>query len=149
MPTIIAADPTKALAAYLKATVGDLVSGRVYRPELPQPVDKSMAQACLVIRPAGGGKMFGQGQLRVFDPVIDVICYGGSALEAHEVALAVVIALKQLTVGVWENCKLYWARVAGGPLPLLDPQTLWPASLVSTQVMHAQTAGTEDPGNRH
>jgi hypothetical protein len=105
-----------------------------------------MPQACIVVRPAGGYKLFGTGLMPVADPTLDVICYGTVEQEAYDIARPAVSALRQLTQSVWENTKLYWARIAGGPLPLVDPQTFWPAVWIGIQVMHAEiaTAGDDD-----
>jgi hypothetical protein len=146
-----AADPTKAIAAYLQARVGSLLvqtpSGlqgiaagvpAVFRPDMPLTFDQAMPAACIIVRPAGGYTMYGKGQLPVGDPRIDMVCYGAVRLQADQIARACVVALKQLSEQIWEDTLLYWAQISAGPLPLPDQQTLWPASLVSAQVMHGE-----------
>lgn len=138
-----AADPTAALASYLLTTEVDaLTSGRVFRPKLPKAEveSKQMPRACVVIRPAGGYTLFGGGQVPMGDPRMDIFCYGATALEAQQLARTVAIALRALTRQTFEGCVLYWARVTGGPLPLVDPSTQWDYCLVSAQVMHAERA---------
>lgn len=151
MTTVTLADPAAALCAFLQASVGDLLDQGpngplVYRPSLPEKVDPKMPQACIVVRPAGGYKLFGTGRLPVADPVLDLMCYGAVEQQAYTIAVASAQALRQLTMSVWENCKLYWAHISAGPVPLPDAQTLWSACFLSTQVMYAEvaTAGTED-----
>jgi hypothetical protein len=131
------------MCAYLRAAVGDLVEDRVWRPQVPQQKMAIMPTAAIAVRRAGGYKLFGGSQMPVSDPVLDFMCYGSNAAEAELVSSAVATALKQLSMTVWENTMLYWAVISGGPLPMVDTQTLWPGQLLSAQVMHAdyQTAG--------
>jgi hypothetical protein len=130
-----AADPSASICAYLLNTMGDLVEGRIFRPDLPKSEDQYMPRACLLVRAAGGYKLFGGGYMPVGDPLIHVIAYGVSAQEAASLSRSVYIALKQLTPGVWENTHLRWARIAMGPTPDFDDNVLWPLSVVSAQVM--------------
>lgn len=150
MSTPTVADPAAGLCAYLSTAIGDLLDDvpaghgmtgpALFRPTLPEWADASMPLASIVIRPAGGYKMFGAGLLPVADPVLDLVCYAGAQQQAYLIAAAAARALKQLTVGIYDGTKLYWAKVAGGPIPLPDQQTLWPACWLGTQVMHAETA---------
>lgn len=134
-----AADPTAAIAAYLLAQpeLSAMVDDRVFRPELPRVQEKFMPRECIVVRRAGGYTMYGRTNLPVADPRIDVLCYGGSRLSSENIAGEVVLALKAIERVIWENTLLYWARIGIGPLPLIDPDTLWPFCVVSAQVMHA------------
>jgi hypothetical protein len=144
--TITTADPLRAVAAYLKASpVAPMLEpgphgASVYRPTLPETIQDDMPFACIVVRPAGGYTLFGTGLLPVADPRIDFTCYAGTPQESYEIAVATARTLKQLQMSVWENTKLYWARVAGGPIPLPDTDTLWPATWLSAQVMYAEIA---------
>lgn len=143
--TVTAADPSKALAAYLKTTeVSAVVAGRVYRPELPAADIKGghMPRACIVIRRAGGYGLFGGGNVPLGDPTLDLFCYGETWLQADQVAAAVIPALRSLRGGTFENARLYWARIAGGPNPFADPETNWPCLVVSAQVAHYELAVT-------
>ena len=140
------ADPVAALCAYLAHSVGDrLAQGplgpQVFATQLPPGQDQNMPQPCLLVRRAGGYKMFNLGNLPLADPTLDIVCYGTVPLEGDQIATAVALALKQLTQSVWENTLLYWARIAGGPVPLPDTQTLWPATWLAAQVAHAEIAG--------
>lgn len=140
------ADPLAAICAYLQSTVGDMLAQgetgpKVFRPQLPTGEDENMPQACIVVRRAGGYKMFNTGTLPVADPTLNIICYGDVPQQSEVIATAVARALKQLSQSVWENTTLYWAKIAGGPVPLPDQQTLWPATWVGAQVMHGELAG--------
>lgn len=136
-----AADPTAALAAYLLAqpAVSAIVAGRVFRPDLPASEDKLMPRACIVVREAGGGNLFGPSNIGWGDPRIDLICYGARRLEADQLAREVALALKALRRQTLEGCALQWARPSK-PLPLIDQDTQWPYSLVSAQVAHTEPA---------
>lgn len=150
MSPVVVTDPAASLGAYLAATIGGLLavapaghgmSGpAIFRPSLPEWMDTFMPVACVVVRPAGGYKLFGTGRLPVADPVLDLICYGGSDQQAGQIALAAAQALKQLQQSTWRGATLYWARISGGPVPLPDPATLWPATFLSAQVMHSEAA---------
>lgn len=130
------ADPTKAVAAYLRSTIGDLVEDRVFRPELPRKQIASMPRACIVLRLAGGYTLTGGGSLPVGDPRIDAICYGSTRMEAQKIATATLLALHDLERQVFENTLLHWARI-GGAVPGVDPDAHWPLFLVSAQVAFA------------
>ncbi len=152
MTQTVYADPLAGIAAYLRANVGSMLDQytvgdgvrvpAVFRPKLPENVDSSMPMTCIVVRPggAGGNKLFSAGRLPVRDPAIELVCYGTDDLIAYQIANASCTQLRMLTQSVWENCKLYWAHVTGGPVPLPDPATLWSAYWVGLQVMYAVVA---------
>jgi len=134
-----AADPSEGIALYLKhdETVAFVTGGRVFRPELPKIEVKYMPRSCAIVRPAGGGNLVGSRDfLPVTDSRLDVVCYGSSRLEAESVARECARALKTLTLSKWGHAKLYWARIAGNPNSVIDPETNWPFAVVVTQVMH-------------
>jgi hypothetical protein len=138
---VSAADPTLAIAAYLKAqkVIDEAVEGRIFRPDLPQGEDIHMPRACVLVRPAGGGQLFGRDYLGVMDSRIDIVCYGSTRLEAENIGREVQLALKNLRRSTWEKVSVRWARIAGGPASAIDPTTLWALCLLTAQVMH----GTE------
>lgn len=150
MSTVIA-DPAGALCTFLASQLADLLDeapaghgmtgAAVFRPQLPEWVDANMdALACIVVRPAGGYKLYSNGLLPLRDPVLDLTCYAGSSQEALTIATAAGDALMQLTQSVWEGVTFYGARIAGGPIPLPDQQTLWPACWIGTQLVHNSIA---------
>lgn len=136
-----AADPAGALCTYLEGTPVDTVtSGRIFRPELPDTEPDLMPRACIVVRRAGGYAMFAGGQVPVGDPILDLFCWGETQLEAERVASEVLTALRALRTSTFDNARLYWARIAGGPNPFDDPETHWPCMVVSAQVAHCELA---------
>jgi hypothetical protein len=134
-----ASDPTLAIAAYLKSVeaVNNLTEGRIYRPELSTKKDASMPLPLVIVRPSGGGVMFGKDYLPIMDARLDCVCYGSTRLEAENVAREVQLALKELRRSVWEEVVLLWARITGGVASLIDPETNWTFSMVATQVCYA------------
>ena len=149
--TLTTADPAAAVCAYLASAIstvlatvtapGATTSGpAIFRPDMPQWMDKTMPVAAIVVRPAGGYKMFGTGPLPVTDPVLDMICYGGGQQQSYTVAAAAAQALRALRMSVWEGATVYWARIAAGPVPLPDAATYWPATWLSAQVMVSENA---------
>jgi len=137
---VSAADPTAALAAFLLSNVGSLVDGRVFRPKVPRTEDEFMPRACIVVRNAGGYQLFGDSYLPVGDPRLDVIAYGGSDLEADNIARECLLALKGLQTSVWADCVVHWCKISAGIIPLVDQETNWPFSQFSTQVMVTELA---------
>lgn len=139
LPVGSVADPTLGIGLYLKAhtEVNAATEGRIYRPELPGTADPNMPQGCLIVRPTGGGSMFGRDYLGFLDSRVDITCYGSTRLESENIARMVQLALKELTHGVWEGVVLRWARIAGATSSAIDPQTNWPFAVVVAQVMHA------------
>ena len=144
-------DPIKALCAYLRSEVGNLVVTTpgglhnippnipaVFRPDMPQGFDQVMPAASIVVRPAGGYKQYGKTQFYIGDPTVDVICYGGTQQQATELCRATAVALKQLVAQEWENTLLYSSQVIAGPTPLPDTQTLWPSCWLSAQLVHGE-----------
>jgi hypothetical protein len=144
-------DPLKALAAFLRSQIGDMLAitpggiknvpagvPAVFRPDLPQAFDQLMPCACVVVRPAGGYTQFGKSQLYLGDPRVEIIAYGTVEQEATEICRAACVACKQLVAQRWENMLLYSAQVSAGPIPLPDAQTLWPACWASVQLIHGE-----------
>lgn len=144
-----AADPSAALATYLRSTsLSDIVDGRIWRPELPDGEDVSMPRGAVVIRRAGGYSLFGASNVPVGDPRLDLFCYGETWLDAENVAGAVVPALRSLRQSTWrwtdangsQAARLYWARISAGPNPFDNPETNWPCALVTAQVAFCELA---------
>jgi hypothetical protein len=135
---VSAADPTLAIAAYLKAqtVIAEATEGRIFRPDLPEGEDAFMPRGCVLVRPAGGGQLFGRDYLPVIDSRLDIVCYGSTRLEAENISREVALALKQLKNSTWEKVAVRWARISGGPMSAIDPTTNWALSYVGTQVMH-------------
>jgi hypothetical protein len=134
-----AADPTAAIAAYLKAQtlVDTAVEGRVFRPELPEAEDAHMPRSCVIVRPAGGGSLFAKTRLPAKDSRLDIVCYGSTRLESENVARECATALTELQHSTWEKVIVFWVRVNGEPASAIDPETNWPFAVTVAQVMHS------------
>lgn len=143
------ADPAAGYCAFLRSAIGDMLAAAtlpsgggtvpaVFRPDLPQWFDADMPAACVVVRPAGGHTQFGSSMLYMADPRVDVVCYGSDQQQATMVCTAAQVASKRLVSEVWDGVLLYAANIAAGPVPLPDEQTLWPACLMSVQLVHGE-----------
>lgn len=108
----------------------------VYRPEVPKTDMALMPQKAVAVRYNGGANLFSGSMLPVSTPRVDLTCYGSTRQEADEVAVAVFVALKSLSMQTFGGVMLYWAKPIT-PIPLPDAQTLWNASVVTAQVMVA------------
>lgn len=135
-------DPVEALLEVLKAdeTILSLVGARVFGGELPAEEVDRMPRRCIVLAPAGSLGAFGRGFQRYGDQRFDVFCYGSAPREAHRVWIAVYQAFKHLRPTVKASCRIYWANAAGGPIPLRDPETEWPFTAGSFQVLVGELA---------
>jgi hypothetical protein len=145
------ADPLKALCAFLREQIGDMVAitpgnlpgipagiPAVFRPDVPVGFDQMMPTECVILRPAGGYKRFGRTQIYMADPLVDLLSYGATQQAATQVCQVAITACKQLNNELWENVHLCSAQVAGGPIPMPDAQTLWPMCWASLQVTHGE-----------
>lgn len=154
-------DPLKALCAFLRAQptlvnlltpipggLSNLPAGAppIFRPDLPKEFQSVMPTACIVCRPAGGFKTYGDQRFFVADPTIDFTILGTTMTQALEVSQALAEILMQSFTNtngqpvsqVWEDCMLYSTQVTAGPVPLPDTQTLWPAVWLSCKLVHGQ-----------
>jgi hypothetical protein len=111
----------------------------VYRPQIPKSEDSLMPQGAISVRYAGGVDMFSGSRLPVSTPRVDITCFAAERQQADEIASAVFVVSKQLNMETWENVMLYWLKPQH-PVPLPDTQTLWPASVVTAQLMHGDYA---------
>jgi hypothetical protein len=133
------ADPIEALVTWLKADADTaaLVGTRVFGGELPTAQNASMPRRCVVIQPAGGGIM-GNAYQDYGDFRVDVDCYGETPYEAWRTYLAVAGALKHLNRELSEGVLLHWARASGKGVSGRDPDTDWPITFASFQVLAAE-----------
>lgn len=135
-----AADPTSALRTLLLAngTVVALVGARVRALELHADDAKTMPQACIVLKPAGGpgGEAYQDyGRSR-----IDVICYGATLDESLDVYLAVYPALKSIQRAKVAGVLLHSAEVSSKSSTARDPVKEWPVTYSSWLVLAAEIA---------
>lgn len=132
--------PIRAVAAYLRATAGvsALASTRVFIEELPQDENVQMPRAVVVISSAGGGLM---GHAQKFgDRRIDVLCYGATPAKSRELHDEVRAALKLLLREKISDTNttsvlLHWARISADGTTARDPDTDWPVTGSSWQVL--------------
>ena len=137
MPNLIAA-----LISFLSAdTALDFyVAGRIFGEELPESAVAAMPRDCIVVKTSGGAGAFGAGWQEFGDRRVDLRCYGPTPLQANLVSDLAYVALKQMHRSLQGDCLLHWARIAGGPQALRDPDTDWPFALSSWQVLAAEIA---------
>jgi hypothetical protein len=139
---VSAANPGKAVAAYLTAKLEGETSGtvkeglRVFYPRLPTSEQANMPERAVVVSRAGGSQMLSQTFLPIVDAILDVTCYGSTLFEADTLADEAMLALQNLRQSRWEGVVLKWARIAAAPIAEIDNHTNWPESLVVVQVMH-------------
>lgn len=136
-----APDPIAALVAFLKADadVAALAGTRVFAGELPRTENTAMPRQAVVLGPAGGGAL-GGGYQRYGDGRVDAYCYGATPRESWVLYLAVHVALKQLRREVHSGVLLHWARPSAGGATGRDPETDWPLTLSSWQVLASEVA---------
>lgn len=137
-------DPVAALIAFLRAdsNVAALVGTRVFAPELPRNQTGNMPQACIVIRPAGGG-FLGQAYEDYGDVRFDIDCYASDDRNPHSgwtLYLAVYEALKHMRRSVQADVLLHWAKSSSKGITLRDPDTDWAYTASSWQVFVSEVA---------
>jgi hypothetical protein len=138
------ADPTKAVAGYLKTMMGDAVEDRVWRPELDQDFinEGKMPAAALVVMPEAGGGMMAGNRLPVRDSCVAVLAYGATRLEGDELARLAQHYLRQFNQVLSEGVLMYWCREASGITPHQEQQVNWPFALAIYQVLFAEVLVT-------
>ena len=144
------AEPLLAYVEFLRANLGDQVAqakqpdGAIYpavfRPDLPRWYEPSMPARAIVIAPKGGYTQFGKDMRPLGDPRVDVVCYSDEDDQqgATHLARQVAVISKQLMNEVWNGVLLMSAAVSGGPIPLPDAQTTWPAAWLAVQLVHGE-----------
>lgn len=132
-------DPITALVEFLSddEAITARAAGRVFGGELPESENDSMPRAAVVISPAGPPTM-GLAFQRYSDLRVDVDCYGATPSEAFDLYRDVKSALKNLSGATYNEMRLYWCRQSAGPSEGRDPDTDWPMSLSSWQVLHSE-----------
>lgn len=133
-------DVIAALVAFLKDDPGIniVTAGRISGGELPPSVTNLMPTKTIVVKDAGGLESIGQAYQEYGDKRYDIICYGTTPKTAKDVYRNVYPAMKNLRREVHLQTLLHWAKQAGGPMPLRDPDTDWPSTFSSWQVLAAE-----------
>lgn len=135
---MIVPDHIAALIELLKADarVAERCAGRVVGgTSIPDQYVAAMPTEIVVLAYSGGVGMIGVGAQSYGDVRVDTRTYGATERAASELFRAVYSALKGFQREVHANMLLHWARNAGGPLPLRDPDTGWPFVQASWQVL--------------
>ena len=134
-------DPLTGLIEFLKADtdLAALVSTRVFGGELPQNQIAAMPRSAVVVSPAGGGLM-GLEYQSWGDVRVDVDCYGATPFASWTTYLAAYRALKMMQAQVFSGCQLKWAKPSARGNLARDPDTDWPITLSSWQVLVAEVA---------
>lgn len=124
------------------ALVGSPV--RVFGPDgVPAAQNASMPREAIVLSPAGGARAASYqefGERRV-----DVLCFGPNQAQSYVLYLAVFAALKQLrrsrvSVAANSYVLLHWAHCSAEGVTAREPETGWPATLSSWQVLASEIA---------
>lgn len=130
-----------ALITFLKADadVDALIDGRVYGEQVPQAeIERQEPRKFVVVTDAGGIER--NRFLPIAQPRYDVWCYGETYHEAGNVDRAVYSALKALDRQPVGGVLLHNAGLAGGPMPVRDDKTGWPAKWRSITVQADERA---------
>ena len=111
-----------------QAEVSELVGTRVFVNRIPRATieaeDTFHPRKMLVLRQAGGAPK--ADLLVTDDSTITVLCYGESDLEADSVRRAVWEKFVNLSRVRQDTVLLYHVNPAGGAVPLVDPDIVWP-----------------------
>lgn len=110
-------------------TIAPKTGARVFPNELPDQVVNRMPLFALVIRPAGGGAAFGGGLQDFSDQRVDIHHYGATPKGAYELYTLTAQVLKHLPRRSVGDTLLHWARPAGGPNQMREPQAGWPGGV--------------------
>lgn len=112
-----------------QAEVSTLVGTRGFVNKIPRATieaeDTFHPQKMLVLRQAGGAPK--ADLLPTDDPTITVLCYGENDFEADSVRRAVWKAFVNLSRVIQDTVLIYHINPAGGAVPLVDPDIVWPA----------------------
>lgn len=127
---MIKADPT--IIALLAESTGENIppaEDRVFVNEIPEEVianaDTFHPPKMIVLHMDGGAGKF---DTTVLDsPLVTVLCYGESFHECERVRLALWSKMVKLEREKFSDVLIHDANPTGGPIPLRDPDIVWPA----------------------
>jgi len=123
-------DPIEAVVTYLQ----DVTAATVFGGELDRREAKTMPRQVVVVKPAGGGLLGASGQ-PFGDQRVDVDCYGETPRDSWLLHLAIEDALLSLSRRVYGSTLLHWAKPSARGTLARDPDTDWPISVSSYQVL--------------
>ncbi len=111
-----------------QAEVSTLVGTRIFVNRIPRATieaeDVFHPAKMLVLRQAGGSPK--ADLLVTDDQTVIILCYGESDLEADSVRRAVWEKFVNLDRVRQDTVLLYHINPTGGPVPLVDPDIVWP-----------------------
>lgn len=123
--------------ALAESTITDLVSTRIFVNRIPEDeiesADTFHPPKMLVIRQAGGAAK--ADTLPVDDSSVNILCYGESDFEADRVRRAVWERFVNLKRETFSSVLIHHVNPTGGPIPLVDPDIVWPAVSQSFTLM--------------
>jgi len=128
----VAGNPVAAVVELLRPHVP---GARVYGGRLPRAEHAHMPREAVVVRAAGSPGTFGGGDLPTVDNRVDVRCYGATELEAGDLAAALGVVLHTVREARTAHGRVLWIARSGGPTDVTEPDTTWPLTLTSWQVM--------------
>lgn len=111
-----------------------LADGRVWRPSMPQSEAATMPRRQIVVRRTGGGALT-QAFMPSGDQRLDVRCYGSDAADAIDLERQVTSLMHYLRDVDTPYGRIMWCRLSGGASDQVEPQTSWPFTMTSWQVM--------------
>lgn len=134
MRDLMAALRTMVLA---DASISALVDDRVFVNMIPEAeieaADTFHPPKMLVLRQAGG---FGKADfLAVDNETITVLCYGESDFEADRLRRAVYQRFVRLQREKHDDVLIHHINKAGGPIPSVEPELVWPVIAQSYTVL--------------
>lgn len=117
--------------------IAALVDDRIFVNAIPEETiedeDPRYPSKMLVLRQAGGTGS--RDFLPVERPIITVLCYGESDLEANRVRLAVAERFKYLDRELVSGVLIHHINSTGGAIPLRESDIVWPATAQTFQLM--------------
>jgi hypothetical protein len=124
--------------ALADADISALVDTRIYVNRIPEAIiedddtDTFHPPKMLVIRQQGG---FGKRDILGVDhETITALCYGETDYEAERVRLAVFQRFTTLSRETHDGVLIHHVNKTSGPIPLLEPEIVWPAVAQSFSV---------------
>lgn len=117
--------------------ISALVGTRVFVNRIPESVieaeDTYEPSQMLVLSMAGGAGKDDWTPLTSY--TINVLCYGQTQAAADEVLRAVFDRFTYMDRETFDDVLFHHINPTGGPLPLVDPDIVWPAVVQSYSIM--------------
>jgi hypothetical protein len=111
---------------------------RVFGIEFPKDNAVSMPRKCIVVRRSGLAQQ-DQSYIRFQRPLLDILCYGETPLEAELLRVRVARFLKAFRRRMSKDFLIHSFDAVNGPLPQREPETDWPYTLETWRCMASET----------